>query len=489
MNILLVTLDQFRGDMLGAAGHPIVRTPNLDRLAREGVLLKRHYTQSAPCSPGRASLYTGMYQMNHRVVANGTALDARFDNVALAARRAGYEPTLFGYTDQAVDPRQARGPDDPRLQHYEEVLPGFVIGHRLAAERPVSWMAWLRELGHEIPADPDEVLLGEPSRPAEHSMAAFLTDRFLDWHRAQTRPWFAHLSHFRPHPPYAAAGHYTRAYDPDAVPLPAAPRPRAPEPFHAGLLRWEVLQAPQELQALRHMIAQYYGMISEVDAQLGRVWAALEASGQWENTLIVVTADHGEQLGEHGLKQKAGYFDPSYHILGLVRDPRHPQGHGKALERFTETIDIFPTLCEAMGIPVPAQCDGVPLTPFLEAREPPWWREAAHWEFDWRFGFIGKGPHDWPWDRRLERQSLAVLRRTDAAYVQFADGRALAFDLAQDPTWRTPLEDPARLLALSQEMLTWRAQHMDRTLTGLLIENGGIGRWPPMPQGWGASAT
>ncbi|HAJ45298.1 MAG TPA: phosphonate monoester hydrolase, partial [Alphaproteobacteria bacterium] len=76
MNILLVTLDQFRGDMLGAAGHPIVRTPNLDRLAREGVLLKRHYTQSAPCSPGRASLYTGMYQMNHRVVANGTALDA-----------------------------------------------------------------------------------------------------------------------------------------------------------------------------------------------------------------------------------------------------------------------------------------------------------------------------------------------------------------------------------------------------------------------------
>ena len=115
MNILLITLDQFRGDCLSCAGHPVVKTPNLDRLAVEGVRFARHYSQSAPCSPGRASLYTGMYQMNHRVVANGTPLDASFDNLALAARRIGYDPTLFGYTDQSVDPRETEGPDDPRL--------------------------------------------------------------------------------------------------------------------------------------------------------------------------------------------------------------------------------------------------------------------------------------------------------------------------------------------------------------------------------------
>ncbi|MSY18826.1 MAG: sulfatase-like hydrolase/transferase, partial [Actinobacteria bacterium] len=96
MNVLLITLDQFRGDCLSAAGHPLVRTPHLDELARNGVRLNRHYSQAAPCGPGRASLYTGMYQMNNRVVANGTPLDARFDNVARAARRHGYEPALFG---------------------------------------------------------------------------------------------------------------------------------------------------------------------------------------------------------------------------------------------------------------------------------------------------------------------------------------------------------------------------------------------------------
>jgi arylsulfatase A-like enzyme len=138
VNILLVTLDQFRGDCLSVAGHPIVRTPNLDRLAVEGVRLARHYSQAAPCSPGRACLYTGTYQLNNRVVANGTPLDARFDNLAFAARRAGFAPTLFGYTDQSVDPRDASGPDDPRLSSYEGVLPGFDVGLELTGSEPGS---------------------------------------------------------------------------------------------------------------------------------------------------------------------------------------------------------------------------------------------------------------------------------------------------------------------------------------------------------------
>src|SRR3954451_9706856 len=124
-NILLITLDQFRADCLSCAGHPVVRTPALDELAGQGLRLARHYSQASPCSPGRACLYTGTYQMNNRVVANGTPLDARFDNVALAARRVGYEPALCGYTDQAIDPRDATGPDDPRMQTYTGVLPGF----------------------------------------------------------------------------------------------------------------------------------------------------------------------------------------------------------------------------------------------------------------------------------------------------------------------------------------------------------------------------
>ena len=487
MNILLITLDQFRGDCLSIAGHPLVQTPNLDRLAREGVRLSRHYSQAAPCGPGRASLYTGMYQMNHRVVVNGTPLDARFDTLALAARRAGYAPILFGYTDQSVDPRQTDGPADPRLAHYEGILPGFEVGCALQPTDAASWYDWLRGLGYAVSDDWEAMVAGEPDRPAEHSLSAFLTDRFTDWLGRQDRPWFAHISQLRPHPPYAAAGRFATLYDPDAVADPVAPEPA--HRLHERLLATPGYAAPTDPAALRALKAQYFGMVSEADHQLGRVWAALEAAGAWEDTLIVVTSDHGEQLGDHGLVQKAAYFDASYHILGIVRDPRAPAAHGTVVDRFTENVDVMPTLCEAMGVPVPAQCDGAPLTPFLQGAEPPWWREAAHWEFDWRGAQLRNGPHPWPWDRRLESKSLAVVRGAAVSYVHFADGTWLCFDLAADPTGRTPVTDPAAVLAAAQDLLTWRARHLDRTLTGLMIEEGGVGRWPPMPVGWGEMAN
>ncbi|MGA1506243.1 MAG: sulfatase-like hydrolase/transferase, partial [Ilumatobacteraceae bacterium] len=124
-NVLLITLDQFRGDCLSSLGHRVVRTPNLDALAREATTFARHYSQAAPCSPGRASLYTGMYLMNHRVCFNGSPLDDAFDNVARVARRHGYAPVLLGYTDQGIDPRVTTDASDPRLSTYQGVLPGF----------------------------------------------------------------------------------------------------------------------------------------------------------------------------------------------------------------------------------------------------------------------------------------------------------------------------------------------------------------------------
>lgn len=486
MNILLVTLDQFRGDALGIAGHPVVMTPNLDRLAREGLRLSRHYAQAAPCGPGRASLYTGLYQATHRVVANGSPLDQRFDNIAKAARRAGYRPTLFGYTDQAIDPRLTDGPDDPRLATYEEVLPGFDVGLHLTMGDPTPWIAWLRAKGHSVADDPHVALKTESGRPAEHSMAAFVTNELISWLGRQESPWFAHLSHLRPHPPYAAAGRFADLYSPGDMPAPI-PIGETRHPLHAGLLRTPAMAAPREAEAMARLQTQYFGMISEVDCQLGRLWAALEARGAWENTFIVITADHGEQLGDQGLLGKGGFFESSYHILGLIRDPRPGAVRGAVLDRFSENIDLFPTICEAMGLEIPGQCDGLPLTPFLCGASPPWWRDAAHWEWDWRSSYLRDGSHIWPWDRRLERQSLAVRRGGDAAYVHVADGTGLAFDLAVDPSWGTPLSDPARVLTEAQALLTWRARHADRTLTGMLVENGGVGRWPPMPEDWGAS--
>ena len=145
-NILLITADQWRGDCLSAIGHPTVRTPNVDALAREGVLFRRHYAGTAPCSPARATLYTGLYQANHRVCQNGSPLDARFDNLALAARRAGYDPTLFGYTDVSPDPRVV-DPQDPVLTSYEGVLPGFTVGRSCSSMRGNGFPGYARRAG------------------------------------------------------------------------------------------------------------------------------------------------------------------------------------------------------------------------------------------------------------------------------------------------------------------------------------------------------
>lgn len=480
MNFLLVTLDQFRGDCLSAAGHPLVRTPNLDRLAAQGVRFARHYSQAAPCSPGRACLYTGTYQFNNRVVANGTPLDARFDNIALAARRAGYLPTLFGYTDQSIDPRQADGPADPRLSSYEGILPGFEVGLDLRGDQR-AWIDCLIALGYPAPASAEDALMRESERPAEHSASAFNSDRLIDWLGAQRGPWFAHASYFRPHPPYAAAGHFSTAYDPAQVPPPIEPVPaNERHRLHEALMRHRQTAAPADDERLRRLRAQYFGMVSEVDHQIGRVLDALERLGHWDDTFILVTSDHGDDLGNHGLIGKSGFFEGAYHVLAIARDPRLTAAHGTTVDAFTENIDVFPTFCEALGIDTPAQCDGLPLTPFLRGEDPPWWRDAAHWEFDWRFTLLPHGPHPWPWDRRLERQHLAVLRSERAAYVQFGDGSYRCFDLAADPSWRTEVSDPTVVLACAQAMLTWRSQHADRTLTGMLVEDGGIGRWPPV---------
>lgn len=474
-NVLLVTLDQLRAEVLE---NPLVETPTLDLIRSKGVSFDRHYGQAAPCSPGRASLYTGMYQMNHRVVANGTPLDDRFDNIARLARRAGYVPFLFGYTDQGLDPRQATGPDDPRLDYYSGILPGFEEGVYLPEDQS-PWLEWLARLGHDVTGDYIHELALEPQRPAEHSLSTFLTDGFLEWLDRQDGPWFAHLSYLRPHPPYAAAGEFSTRYDVADVGDGITPMEDR-HPLHEIALGLPVCQAPATEQGRRELRAQYYGMVSEVDGQLGRVVAALIAGGQWEDTILVVTADHGDQLCDHGLIEKLGFFEESYRIPLLVRIPSAPLGHGTSVTAFTEAVDVVATTAVALGLEVPLQCDGMPLQGFLDGGQPESWRNAAHYEWDWRAMLMGPTV-GWPLDRRLERNNLAVLRDDAGAYVHFGDGSWLLFDLVADPSWRTTTHDPAAALPYAQAMLTWRQEHLDRVLADMLLTPERLGRWPNFP--------
>jgi arylsulfatase A-like enzyme len=475
-NILLITLDQFRGDSLGCVGHPLVKTPALDHLATNGTLLKRHYSQSSPCAPGRASLYTGMYQMNHRVLANGTPLDDSFDNVARMAARNGYTPALFGYTDQSVDPRVTLSPDDPRLLSYEAVLPGFELVLDLTQEFD-PWVAMLAAHNVDTSVGFMKLLATENERPADLSISTFLTNEFLQWRESRAESWFAHLSYFRPHPPYSAAGEFSTMYDPADVDLPIAPA-ETRHPLHEYLLTSATNAAPSDEAKLRRMRSQYYGMISEVDSQLGRIWDALKKSGEWENTMIVIASDHGEMLGDHGLREKVGYWEESHHIVGIVRDPVIAASHGKVVEQFTENVDILPTICDYIGAEIPTQCNGRSLYPLLSGDQTGDWRTHAAWEFDWSHVFIDSDNPQWNWSRDLTRCSLAVLRSATHGYVQFADGEFLCFDLKADPTWRTPETDINKVFELSRTMNAWRMQNNRHEFTGFIVADGGKGRWP-----------
>jgi arylsulfatase A-like enzyme len=290
--------------------------------------------------------------------------------------------------------------------------------------------------------------------------------------------WFAHLSYLRPHPPYAAAGEYAMMYDPADVGRPIAPAElETRDPLHETVLTRTECAAPSDEYAMRSLRAQYYGMISEVDAQLGRVVAAIERRGEWGDTLVVVTSDHGEQLGDHGLIAKLGYFPQSYHVLGLWRDPRSHVA-GRRIDAFTENVDLMATLADALAIDPPAQCDGRSLIALFDDDRTAW-RTAAHYEWDFRSYFIGGTTSTWPIDRTLSRMNLAVSVSDDVSYVQFGDGSYRCFDLAADPTWRTECRDSGRVLAAAQEQLVWRQEHLRRELTDMLLLPNRPGRWPP----------
>jgi arylsulfatase A-like enzyme len=486
-NILLITADQWRGDYLSAAGHPCVMTPNVDALAAGGTLFARHYAGAAPCSPARATLYTGLYQMNHRVCRNGSPLDARFDNLALAARRGGYEPTLFGYTDTAPDPRilDAR---DPHLTTYEGLLPGFTA-RQLLPEHEKQWLSWLRSRGHTnassrdihtpVGARPGEISNAATAYSKDETQTAFLTGEFIRWLGEQDAPWCAHVSFLRPHPPFSAPAPFNDMFAPTDGPLFARAQSRQAEEQSHPYLAYAMPRSEKgsfihgatgpvsdwdadDISAIR---AIYYGMIAEVDAQLGRIWQALRETCAWENTVIVFTSDHAEMAGDHWTFGKGGFFDGSYHIPLIIRDPQS-SSHGATVQQFTSAADIFPTLCDRLNIKPGNGIDGQSLLPLMKGETAANWRDAAFWEFDFRD--IAHQQAERHFGLGSNACNLAVLRDENFKFVHFAGLPPLLFDLRSDPMELDNIAaDPAHAstrLAYAEKLLSLRARHLDQTL-------------------------
>jgi len=494
LNVLFITADQWRGECLSARGHPMVRTPHLDALAADGVLFERHYANCAPCGPSRASLHTGLYLQNHRSGTNGTPLDSRHTNWALESARLGYDPVLFGYTDTSRDPRDETE-DSPWLRTYEGPLPGVRPVCHMDG-RPQAWMDWLTAKGLAVPDNPTDAYgwrdpgpdwedgASEP-RPlrfaAEVDDVAFLTGRLKDYLRDARGPFVAHLSLLRPHPPFVAPKPYNAMYDPAAVPgfnrLASAEAEGQQHPWLTWQLSRRGFRAPDDEKRLRRLKAVYFGLMSRVDDEIGRLVAFLKETGLYDTTLIVFTSDHGEHLGDHWLMNKGGYFDASFHIPLIVRDPRLDAARGRRVSQFTENVDILPTMLDAIGAPIPAACDGASLAPFLAGdAAPATWRTEAHWEYDFRD--VLDDDAELALGLTLDQCALNVVRGERYKYVHFTKLPALFFDLAEDPgEMRNLGADPAhapKVLEYAQKLISWRMNHDEPALTHLALTDDGV---------------
>jgi len=321
--------------------------------------------------------------------------------------------------------------------------------------------------------------------PKELSDTAWFTERSLSYLRGHAgKPWFLHLGYYRPHPPFIAPAPYNAMYRPEDMPKVVRASSPAEEAKQNALLAHyvkEVKQASffQDGKApgsemteaeVAQMRATYCGLMSEIDDHLGRVFDYLKQTGQWDDTLIVFTCDHGEQLGDHHLLGKIGYFDESYRIPMIVRDPRAEanSSRGSIVDKFTETIDTMPTVLEWLGLEVPRQCDGRSLLPFCEAGAPSDWRTEAHYEFDFRDLFYTRP--ETSLGIPMDKCSLAVVQDEAFKYVHFAALPPLFFDLQKDPgQFVNRVGDPAyagRMAEYAAKMLDWRLGFAERTLTG-----------------------
>lgn len=503
-SVLFITADQWVGPCLSALNHPCVRTPHLDALAADGVLFRNHFAQCSPCGPSRTSLLTGLYMMNHRSSRNGTPLDERHTNIALEARKAGYDPIVFGYTDTSADPRRL-APGDPRLRTASGILPGMSVGVHMA-EDMLPWRDDLRAKGYPVPEAPLEVYSATGASPgpdgdlrprpvyrAEDSDSAFIADRVMGYLSARAgEPWFVHAVFTRPHPPLVAPEPYNTMYARGEIPAPERLSSRSEEARQHPLLEYlfEVQGDPgfywghgtnlRDLtdEGLADLRAAYYGLISEVDDQFGRIVAHLKKTGDYDRTLIVFTSDHGEMLGNHWLYSKEVYFDPAYHIPLILRDPdpAAKAARGTVVERFSESIDIMPTILEWLGLEVPHPCDGASMLDFLKGQAPDKWRREVHWELDFR-DILNQSA-----ERALgitsDQCTLAVLRDERYKYVHFTALPPLFFDLKLDPNEFTNLaaapEYRDLVLEYAQKMLSWRMAHGERVLTNTLITPQGV---------------
>ncbi len=381
-NILHITVDQMRFDVLGANGNPICRTPALDKLAAEGVNFLRAYTCIGICSPARASLLTGRLPHHHGILTNTHANDAvRLElprgepSLADILRRAGYNTGHVGkwHVGRSNDPRRHGFRDSKML------LPGW---GQYTEKIPLADESALRLPLSGAPVHARAEIPPERSRTYRIADAAIeLLERYAA-DAARGTPFFLRVDWSEPHWPHYVPEPFDSMYNPrDIPPWPNAQDAFANKPYANHRLReqWGVGDVPWAEWA--RLVARYYAAITELDASIGRLLDALRRLGLEENTVVVFCADHGDLTGSHGLFNKGPVmYEEIYRIPLIVR---WPQGalRGARCEEMVHLHDLMPTLLEAARIEPPENLDGRSLLPLLRGHLPDDWYTECFCEY------------------------------------------------------------------------------------------------------------
>lgn len=418
-NILVLTTDQHRYDALSCRGHPHVQTPHLDALVQGSADFQCAYTQSPVCAPARYSLATGEYVPTHGVRFNSINPTQPVTTIAHRMKEAGYWCFQAGHmhwseatTDTGYEPLISR-------QDWLDSLPGesqerFNLEHDNADIR---------------------IRMGGPCpRPEEEFFAPFVaqsTNQFLEEAVEQETPFFAWASIYEPHPPFFPPAEVYRRFDPEKLQLPQAPDPNSPPPpkwLEHRRRRWEHLTETE----VKQMIQGYYGLVEVADRAVGSILQQLDALGVRENTWILWTSDHGEQLFDHQIFLKFCMLEESVHVPFCIQGPNTISN---SCSRLTSHIDLFPTVCEIAGLKPPSGLPGQSLLPWVEGNSGSFREPEYVFSHIWEMHMI-----------RSRRDKLVVRDQKPIEYYDLEDDPGEFLNRVSHPDYRERVDQLFRAL-------------------------------------------
>ncbi len=416
-NVLFIMCDQLRWDYLSCAGHKSLHTPNIDALAERGVRFTNVYCQSPICGPSRMSFYTGRYVSSHGATGNFVPLRIGEKNIGDHLKPLGVRPVLVGKTHMIADTegmkRLGIDPESNIGVHHREA--GFEAYERDDGVHPdsmvkpgVRYNEYLKQKGYDDHPNPwhwaansvegkEGVRSGffndvadEPARVAEEdSETPYMTNRamaFLSEDDGET-PWLLHLSYIKPHWPYIAPAPYNNMYSAKDVKPVARSDAELDDPNPLAKLFMERVSGRtfSKEEARETIIPTYMGLIKQIDDQLGVLFAFMEERGLLKDTMIVLTSDHGDYLGDHWMGDKDFFHDPAVKIPLIIADPDPAcnASRGRLQNALVEAIDLVPTFIDYWGGSVPQHIlDGRSLMPLLRGEKCAW-REFVVSEYDY----------------------------------------------------------------------------------------------------------